>query len=67
MLCLGARWGLAISFTEEQNLCTHCGGSWVGPRADLDGYGENLFHPPEVETRAVQLVASRCIDRAIDS
>ena len=45
---------------------THCIGSWVGPRAGLDGCGK--FHPPPppgFDPQTVQPVASRCTDRAL--
>ena len=42
---------------------TYCREGWVGPRAGLDGYGEEkpLF-PPASERWAVRTVASRYTD-----
>ena len=40
---------------------TRCIGSWVGPRAGLDGYGKSR-PPPGFDPRTVQSVASRYTD-----
>jgi len=43
---------------------THCIGSWVGPRASLDGCGKSRTLPG-FDPRTVQPVASRYTDWAI--
>jgi len=42
----------------------HCIGSWMGPRADLDGCGKSRPQPG-LDPRTVQPVASRYTDCAI--
>jgi hypothetical protein len=39
----------------------HCTGGWLGPRADLDGYGKSRLHRDSIP-RTVQPVGSRYTD-----
>jgi hypothetical protein len=48
----------------QEKTSIHCTGSWVGPRADLDGFGKSR-PSPAFEPRTVQLVASCYVDCAI--
>ena len=66
---LSARWGWVVNATPRplyprERPGTHCIGGWVGPRADLDGYGKSR-PPPGIDPRNVQPVASRYTDCAM--
>ena len=53
--------------TPGSNPGTQCIGDWVGPRAGLNGFGEeeNILLLSGFESRTVQAVASRYIDCAV--
>jgi len=45
----------------QERAGTHCAGSWLGPRANLDGCVKSR-HPPGFDPRTVQSVSSRYTD-----